>query len=148
MADANTPYPLPAFHYQVTIEGTEMHFSEVSGLATGNDPITYKHGMSMKTGDIVIPGLPTRNNVTLKKGLFPSGTELFDWVKSTEPGRPTEKKDVLVSLIGDTGEPVLTWKILQAFPVKWEGPGFNATSNEVAIETLELIGQDLQLVKQ
>jgi phage tail-like protein len=31
----------------------------------------------------------------------------------------------------------------EAWPSKWTGPSFNATSNEVAIETLEIVHEEM-----
>lgn len=36
------------------------------------------------------------------------------------------------------GMPVIAWSIVKALPVKLDAPGFDAKTNEVVIETLEL----------
>ena len=38
----------------------------------------------------------------------------------------------------DKGEDKVTWNFREGWPTKWTGPSFNATGNEVAIETLEI----------
>jgi phage tail-like protein len=39
----------------------------------------------------------------------------------------------------------MVWKIQNAFPVKVEGPGLKATGNEVAIESIEMAHEGLEL---
>ena len=40
---------------------------------------------------------------------------------------------------------MLRWHLRDAWPVKFEGPTLNATGNEVAIETLELAHEGLEI---
>ena len=39
----------------------------------------------------------------------------------------------------------MVWKVMRAFPVKVEGPGLKASGNEVAIESIELAHEGLEL---
>jgi phage tail-like protein len=41
------------------------------------------------------------------------------------------------------GMRVASWTFTNGFPVKWEGPEFDASKNEVAIETLEIAHEGL-----
>ena len=52
---------------------------------------------------------------------------------------------VTVSLMGPNGQPVRSWSFADAFPVKWTGPNLNASSNQVATETLEIVHAGLQV---
>ena len=36
------------------------------------------------------------------------------------------------------GEEKLRWNFVNAWPSKWSGPTFNATANEVAVESIEI----------
>jgi phage tail-like protein len=47
----------------------------------------------------------------------------------------------------DEGNDVAQWDFLDAWPTKWTGPSFNATANEVAIDTLELVHEGLDRTK-
>ena len=50
-----------------------------------------------------------------------------------------------VSLMGPNGQPVRAWSFTDAFPIKWTGPNLNASSNQVATETLEIVHAGLQM---
>ena len=39
--------------------------------------------------------------------------------------------------------PIATWQVINAWPTKYTAPDFNATSSEVAIETMELAHEGL-----
>ena len=45
----------------------------------------------------------------------------------------------------DLGQPVRSWSFADAFPIKWAGPNLNASSNQVATETLEIVHAGLQV---
>jgi phage tail-like protein len=56
-----------------------------------------------------------------------------------------ERRDLVVSLLNEEHAPVMTWKLLNAFPVKVEGPQLKASGNEVAIESIELAHEGLEV---
>jgi hypothetical protein len=117
-------YPLPVFHFTVQWGGTRIGFSEVSGLTQENQAIEYRDGSFPEYSSIKMPGLRKFSNVTLNQ---------------------VERRDVVISLLNESHEPVLTWKIHNAFPVKVEGPGLKASGNEVAIESIEIAHEGLEL---
>jgi len=137
-------YPLPVFHFTVQWGGTRLGFSEVSGLTQENQPIEYRDGSFPEYSSIKMPGLRKFSNVTLKRGIVKADNDFFRWL-STVRLNQVERRDVVVSLLSETHEPVMTWKIHNAFPVKVEGPGLKASGNEVAIESIEIAHEGLEL---
>lgn len=137
-------YPLPVYNYRVTIDSETLGFSEVSGLGVRYDPVTYKHGLSFLLGAKIIPGMRQAITITLKKGVIQGGRFLSDWFKDAyaNPFRAA-KKDIVIDLCDETGTPVVRWHVKGALPVKLDAPAFDAESNSVAIETMELIAHDL-----
>jgi phage tail-like protein len=64
----------------------------------------------------------------------------MQWVK----GDPAAKrKNGSVILLDRQGNEKIRWNFVNAWPVKWTGPSFNAKGNDVAIETLELAHEGL-----
>jgi phage tail-like protein len=137
-------YPLPAFHFTVQWGGTRIGFSEVSGLTQENQAIEYRDGSFPEYSSIKMPGLRKFSNVTLKRGIVKADNDFFKWL-STVKLNQVERRDVVVSLLNENHEPVMTWKIQNAFPVKVEGPGLKASGNEVAIESIEIAPEGLEL---
>lgn len=137
-------YPLPAFHFIVDWSGERIGFSEVSGLTQENQAIEYRDGSSPEFSSIKMPGLQKYSNVTLKRGIVKSDNDFFKWL-STIKMNTVERRDLVISLLDESHEPVMAWKIHNAFPVKVEGPSLKATGNEVAIESIELAHEGLDV---
>lgn len=138
-------YPIPVFYYRVTIAGDDSHaFSEVSGLSKEYETITYRDGLSYKDGVKYMPGLNQPINLTLKKGIVRQDSYLFNWINTVRLNT-VAKRDVRIDLLDETGEAVVSWTAINAFPKKLDAPSFSATTNEVAIESLELMANDLKI---
>jgi len=143
-------YPLPVYNFRVSLTGNEdswMSFSEVSGLTMEYGTISYRHGLSTFMGPIHIRTRQKSVNITLKRGIVKSRNELSDWFGSwlfkTLPLKL--KKDVLIALCDKDGSPTVTWQVANAFPIKLEAPTFDVNSNDVAIETLELMAEKVSI---
>lgn len=137
-------YPIPVYNYKVEIGSDAVAFSEVSGLSTSYETTTYKESPveSGVPGPRVMhmPGQGTAATITLKKGLVrgASVTALYSWLNQTTLNQ-TEKKDIAVRLCDENGDPIISWMVKNAFPTKLEAPTFDANSNDVAIESMELM---------
>ncbi|MGA5761791.1 phage tail protein [Nonomuraea bangladeshensis] len=146
------PYPLTSLHFEVKWGDSQntTSFSEVSGLTMEADAIEYRGGADLALTVQKIPGLRKFGNVTLKRGIVPSGegsggTGLFEWFNTIKAGTVT-RRAVTISLLNEERATVMTWKIRDAWPVKIEGPGLNATGNEIAIETLEFACEGVEVI--
>ena len=143
--DIKNKYPIPVFYFRVTIgDNDAIAFSEVSGLSFQYETITYKDGLSYKDGPKYMPGYFNAVNLTLKKGIVKADSFLLDWFKSIRLNTVT-KQDVRIDLLNENGEATVSWVAKDAFPTKLDAPSFNATSNEVAIESLELTATWLEV---
>ncbi|MGR9052704.1 MAG: phage tail protein [Gammaproteobacteria bacterium] len=150
--DIKSSYPLPVYNYRVEIGSDAVAFSEVSGLSISYETTTYKESPveSGKPGPRVMtmPAQRQAPTITLKKGLVPavSMKVLYEWIKGIQTNQ-IEKKDINVSLCNENGEAVVTWKISNAFPTKLEGPTLDANSNDVALETMELMADGISIAE-
>ncbi len=144
--DIKNTYPIPVFHYRVEIDGMDpIAFSEVSGLSIEVKSITYKDGLSCIQGAKHMPGMAEPIKVTLKKGVIKGDQQLYNWLNSIRLST-VEKKNITISLMDEKGEaPLVTWKVKNAFPLKLDAPSFGADKNEVAVESLELMADDLKI---
>jgi phage tail-like protein len=164
--------PAPAYKFYVEILGIIVaEFSECSGLGMEREVQRYREG---GTNDFewILPGQITFPNITLKRGITYS-RELWRWfvtgsidgmVFGPNMGGYLEKGvNVLLGLFTDNkvhlapgtnmsiilgnaqGLKVKHWDITGAIPVKWSGPDFNTSSDQVAIETLEFAHHGLDL---
>jgi phage tail-like protein len=139
-------YPLTALHFLVSWgdSNTTVAFSEVSGLTLESEPIEYRGGDDITLTVRKIPGLKKYGNVTLKRGVMTSENGFWEWWNTIQSGT-VERRTVTISLLNEKHEPVMTWEIQQAWPVKVEGPSLNAKGNEIAVETLEFAHEGMKV---
>lgn len=137
-------YPLPVFHFFVQWGGTRVGFSEVSGLTQENQAIEYRDGSFLEYSSIKMPGLRKFSNITLKRGVVRSDNEFATWL-GTVKLNTVERRSLVIGLLNEKHEPVMVWKVMNAFPVKVEGPQLKASGNEVAVESIELAHEGLEL---
>jgi phage tail-like protein len=146
--DIKARYPLPVYNYKVEINGEIIAFSEVSGLSKSFETSTYKESKTDQPGAgpevMYMPGQMQPINITLKKGYVRTKNlpVFYNWINGTRINQ-TEKKDIMVRLTDEEGNAVVTWTVINAFPTKLDAPTFDANSNDVAIESLELMADNL-----
>lgn len=132
-------YPLPVYNYKVSVGGNDMSFSEVTGLSVEYEKIEYRHGFSWLMGDNLIRARRNPVNLTLKRGIVKDRDQLYKWLEGGD------KRDLKIDLCDEKGAPVVTWQVLGALPLKMELPSFNASTSEVALESLALIAHQVKL---
>jgi phage tail-like protein len=137
----NDPYKV--FNFIVEIDGINAAgFTECSGLSTTTDVIEYREG-NERSGARKLPGLTKFTNIVLKRGMTRS-RDLWNWRKTVIDGA-VERKSGAIVLLADDRTPVGRFRFRDGWPTKWEGPALNAKSSEVAIETLEIAHEGLEV---
>jgi len=135
-------YPVPVFHFQVAWGGQKIGFSEVSGLNVEVQAIEYRDGASPEYSVVKMPGIPKFANITMKRGITAKDNEFYKWLSEISLNK-VDRRNLIVSLLNENHEPVVTWKVKNCFPVKVEGPSLKSTGNEVAIESIEIAHEGL-----
>ena len=153
-----TGYPIPKFYFKVSRPDEEFNsvdqvgFTECSGLDYQTDLIEYRQGADINFSKIKLPGLRKFSNVTLKKGVIQgfkdANAEFFTWIgdgkkNGTVRKRIGYRKNIVITLNDEEGNPVVAWTLTNAWPVKVAFTDMKGDANEVAIETLELAIEDL-----
>jgi phage tail-like protein len=142
---ADKLYPLPVFHFRVSFGTEQLGFTEVAGLTQERQAIEYRAGDFPEYSSIKFPGMAKYANITLKRGIMQSDNKFFEWLNSGMKLSKVDRKDLTISLLNEKHEPVMTWKVSRAFPVKIEGPALKAMGNEVAIESIEIAHEGLEV---
>lgn len=148
--DIRATYPLPVYNYRVEIAGEAVAFSEVSGLSISYETVTYKESPteSGSPGPRVMhmPAQSSPTTVTLSKGIVSSTSipALYEWINATRTNQ-IEKKDVVIRLCDEAGQPLISWTVLDAFPTRLDAPTFSADSNDAAVETMELMASSISI---
>lgn len=137
-------YPLPKFHFQVEWGGTRIGFTEITGLDAETEIIEYRDGSMLEYGKLKQPGMQKYSNITMKRGVFKSDNDYFDWW-NTVALNTIERRDLTVSLLNEQHEPVMVWKVKQAWPTKIQSTDLKSDANEAAIDTIELAHEGLSV---
>jgi phage tail-like protein len=137
-------YPIPKFHFQVEWGGSRIGFTEVTGLDITTEVIEYRDGASPEYSKIKMPGQRKFSNITLKRGSFKADNQFFLWF-NTVSLNTIERRNLTISLLNESHEPVIVWKIKNAWPTKITPTDLKADGNEIAIESIELAHEGLTI---
>ena len=133
---------MPAYHFIVEWGGTRTSFFEVFGLNITIDVTEFREGSDPDQTAHKMPGHTHYSNIILKRGILRGDNDFFLWI-NTKSLNHVERRDIVIKLLNQNHEPVVSWKAVNAFPVKYSGPVLNASSSDIAIEELELAHEGL-----
>jgi phage tail-like protein len=154
---AKGDYPIPKFHFQVEFDGPagnefRMGFTEVSGLDFETEVIEYREGSSLMYNSSKQPGRTKYSNVILKRGTFEGDFKFYlEWQKTYyfQEGNTTGslfRRTVSIKVLNEKHKPIITFRLLRAWPCKVQYADLNSESNEVLIESIELVHEGLSIV--
>lgn len=136
--------PYQQFNFLVEIDGiARAGFTECSGLTTDTDVIDYREGNEARLNVRKLSGLRKYTNLMLKHG-YTQDKSFWEWRKKIINGE-MDRRSASVVLLDEERNEVLRWNIREAWISKWESGPFNAKTNDVAIETIELVHEGLEL---
>ena len=115
-------------------------FSDVDGIGVFIDQVEYRVGNEKASAVRKFPGLRHYPNVTLKRGLL-ADTRLWDWINADPP----DKRTVTITLLDEQRTPQVRFVLRQAWPCRWSGPHLSATHSALALESLELTHEGLDV---
>ena len=160
-------YPPVSFFFEVIFQGAspdgtdlskeivETRFQSVSGLSVDMQTETLKEGGENRF-EHILPVRTKYSPLVLKRGTV-KGSKLIDWCNDALLNFDIQPMDVLVHLLHvkrpDSNqspegiEPLMSWKVINAWPKKWSVSDFNAEQSAIVIETLELSYSYFELIK-
>ena len=117
--------------FEVLIGDRELGFAEVGRLTSETDLDA-------------VPDRPVHRfaTVVLRRALTTS-TELYDWRRLIVDGKDDRRDVTIRQLSAPGGKIVNSWRLMRAWPRRWSESGFDAMSNDIAYEELELAFDDL-----
>lgn len=138
------PWPIPRFYFQVSIGNLgAILFQEISGLDTQDDPIEYRAN-NTAFSMVPMPGLHKASEITLKKGMFIDDTKFIDYFREVKMNT-VKRENVTIQLLDEAHQPMFTWNLENAYPIRITGVDLNTQSAEVAVEMLVLAYESLTL---
>ena len=143
--------PYLSCHFIVNIDGLLAGgFMEVTGLECEIEVEEVTEGGMNEYVHQLFTRAKYPGRIALKHGVT-KVDPLWKWFDEVRHGKIRRKK-VTVSIprsgFHPLGEAAIRFKIKGAFPVKWSGPEFNATSDrDVAVEVVELAHHGIELAQ-
>ena len=149
-------YPLTKMNFLVSVDEVfgMAAFNEVTGVEATVDVIEFRQGNSSSLAPVKIQGLVKHGNVTLKMG-YTRDQDFKTWIQNcvSERRGETPRRNVTIEMIDiNEGAPqsivesvpgTLTWILKDAWVTKYNGPDLNASTSEVAIESVEIAYEEL-----
>jgi phage tail-like protein len=158
MADENALAPLHVFNFHVTFKRDALlaagsndevplcsgAFAECTGLEATVEPKVIKEG-GRNYGPAQRMGRVSFATVVLKRGMTTT-RDLWNWFQMVAGGAYAYRLAVEIEMRDAAGNPVLTWRLARALPVKFKAADLNAKGAEVGIEELHLAHEGLSLI--
>jgi phage tail-like protein len=135
--------PFNGYNFTVTWNGlTVAGFKSCSGLETTTATSKYREGSDRDLVQREIPGLTSFSNISLQRGIT-NEMDLWLWRKDVMDGNIT-RVNLTITLQDNNRQNQRSWTVKSCWPVKWSGPSFDATSDAIAIENLELAHEGIE----
>jgi phage tail-like protein len=146
----NRKDPMTVFLFGVKIDALNLDYADgtaffksVSGLKRDTEVTDYQEG-GVTTFTHKVIGVTKWPNLVLKMGFIGPPFTLWNWKDSMGKSSFT-RVDGEIHALGANMEKICSWKFTNGYPVKWEGPEFDASKNELAIESIEIAHDGLTL---
>lgn len=149
--------PLPVFRFHIRFKTATLNkpvgaevplcsgaFAECTGLEATMEPKVIKSG-GVNYGAAQRAGPVTFATVILKRGMT-STRDLWLWFEMVAGGAYAYRLNAEIEMRDSANEPVLTWGLERALPVKFKAADLNARGTEVGIEELHLAHEGLRLI--
>jgi len=150
---------LPAFRFIVTLDNADAYlppqqarllpevaagaFQEAKGLGGNLEITAYSEG-GVNDFQHQLPVRHSWTNITLKQG-FIRDPILWQWYQIGLNQSLGARRDGSIILLDHQGERVMAWEFRGGLAAKWTGPEFNAMTDGVVVESLEIAHQGLTL---
>ncbi|WP_437987469.1 phage tail protein [Sorangium sp. So ce117] len=128
--------PYLGFNFQVEIGSLIVGgFSSISGLRIQTAVESRREG-GVNTHEHRLPGPTSYTDLILRRGMSDMDN-LWSWYQQVIAGK-FSRYDGTVHLMDRTGAFLKQWHFRSAYPIAWEGPEFDAASNQVLFQSLTL----------
>jgi len=137
--------PLVSVSFYVEVQGVFTGtFKGCTGLGSQSEVIeNLAAGAGGVTRIYKIPGVTRWTNIVLKRGVTDS-MDVWAWRKQVEEGKVNEaRKNGSIIMYDQTNTEVARWNFENGWPAKISGPNLDASTNEIAIEELEIAHEKL-----
>lgn len=128
--------------FQLTIAGDDFGaFHTCEGLGAQMEVEQYSEGGN----NGFVWQLPSRiswSNITMTRPVTSDSGKVLTWFN--EVIQEADREDGEIVALAPDLTPIVRWQVLGILPVRWQGPSFDPSRSQVAVETLEFSHEGLQ----
>lgn len=136
---ANQSDPDVPYRYMIEIDGiSTVRFNEVQGLKSISSYQSIREGGN-NFFEISLVNPNKFEDLVIKKGFYSVGSEFWQWMRELHvASKKITRKDLRLIMLNDKYDEVGRFMIYKAFPVEYEGPGFNSTAKDITFESIKI----------
>ncbi len=121
-----------------------LSVTEISGLSVSVETESVKEGGQNEYIQ-KLPTYPQYSNLVLKKAMNVD-PEVLSWLSTSITTMNYSPIPLTVSMLGEGHDPLISWEVEGAYPVKWETSNLQADQNNIVIETMEFAYQKFYVI--
>lgn len=143
-------YPPVGFHFLVEFEGLgsqakDHQFQSVSGLSVDIETEEIAEGGENRFKH-KLPVKAKYPNLTLKRGML-IDSAVIDWCRDAIENFSFKPVNLTIKLLDEEHQPLVSWNVVHAYPIKWAVEDFNAEESKLVVENFELTYNYFTLIK-
>jgi phage tail-like protein len=141
--------PRPASYFRLTLGGHESVgvFKEAAGFDSETEVLEHKAvDENGRPYTRKVAGGTKWSNITLKRGVDES-MDIWKWRDTVvKEGADKARIDGKIELLDISGSPIATYQFKQGWPIKYVGATLDASTNNVAMEELQICHEGFERV--
>jgi phage tail-like protein len=139
------PFPVYCFKVELPDIKGEAFFKSVSGLKSETEVTDFKAG-GVNDTTFRLVGAVKWPNLVFKRG-FSASFDIIQWrEKWVEAGGALSRVNGKIFQLKSDLSVACKWEFKNGWPCKWELSEFDASKNELSIETLEIAHEGLKFL--
>ncbi len=133
-SDPDVPY-----RYMLEIGGiSTARFNEVQGLKSISSYQAIREGGN-NFHEVSMVNPNKFEDLVIKKGFYSTGSEFYKWIRELHVKTKTiQRVNMQLVMLNDKYDEVGRFSLYRAFPVEYEGPGFNSTAKDITFESIKI----------
>lgn len=146
-ADRDSAWPRPTSRFKVILPGDALPalFEEASGLESETQIITKRPASpEAETGKIHMPGLGKVGSIILSGGTVSAESALWKWFDQGQ-AKSTRRSTLTIELVDDSDRAATRWILSNAWPTQVSSYGVESEGNEVAVESVEIAYETMEI---
>lgn len=145
--DRDSFWPQPTSRFEVRVQGDDHPavFEEASGLESETQIITKRPtSVESETGKIHMAGLGKVGSIVLRNGTVSPESPLWKWFDQGN-SKSTRRSTITIELIDDSDRAATRWILSNAWPTQVSSYGVESEGNEVAVESVEIAYETMEI---